>query len=254
MPDAPSLTKDASAAPTPLLEVDDIEVRYGAIAALKGISFTVNTGEIVALLGANGAGKTTTQKTVSGMLSPALGSITLEGRRIDGIPAHELIKLGVCHVPEGRHVFPRMTVAENLDMGAFRFKSVDADDMERVLTMFPRLRERFRQQAGTLSGGEQQMLAIGRAIMGKPRLLLLDEPSMGLAPLIVAQIFEIIREINDSGVTVLLVEQNAAQALALADRGYVLETGEIVLEGTGRELLADDRIRAAYLGEEIAVS
>jgi branched-chain amino acid transport system ATP-binding protein len=255
MSDSPSLTKGAPAATVkPLLEVDTIEVRYGAIAALKGISFSVNEGEIVALLGANGAGKTTTQKTVSGMLSPVLGSITLDGKRIDGIPAHELIKLGVCHVPEGRHVFPRMTVEENLEMGAFRFKTVDHDDLERVLTMFPRLRERFRQQAGTLSGGEQQMLAIGRAIMGKPRLLLLDEPSMGLAPLIVAQIFEIIREINAGGVTVLLVEQNAAQALALADRGYVLETGEIVLEGSGRDLLADDRIRAAYLGEEIVAS
>jgi branched-chain amino acid transport system ATP-binding protein len=238
----------------PLLEVDEIVVRYGAIVALKGISFQVGEGEIVALLGANGAGKTTTQKTVSGMMRPASGSITLDGKRIDGIPAHDLIRLGVCHVPEGRHVFPRMTVAENLDMGAFRFKTVDRDDLERVLEMFPRLRERFKQPAGTLSGGEQQMLAIGRALMGKPRLLLLDEPSMGLAPMVVAQIFEIIKEINQTGVTVLLVEQNAAQALNLANRGYVLETGEIVLQGTGAELLADDRVRAAYLGEEIAAS
>jgi len=237
-----------------LLDVVDIEVRYGAIAALKGISFNVGEGEIVALLGANGAGKTTTQKTVSGMLRPVSGSITFAGQRIDGIPAHELIRLGICHVPEGRHVFPRMTVAENLDMGAFRFKSIDKDDLERVLEMFPRLRERYKQQAGTLSGGEQQMLAIGRALMGKPRLLLLDEPSMGLAPIIVGQIFDIVREINSTGVTVLLVEQNAAQALALANRGYVLETGDIVLEGTGSDLLADDRIRAAYLGEEIAAS
>jgi branched-chain amino acid transport system ATP-binding protein len=188
------------------------------------------------------------------MLRPSAGSITYGGRRIDGIPAHELIRLGICHVPEGRHVFPRMTVAENLDMGAFRFKRVDQADLERVLELFPRLRERFRQQAGTLSGGEQQMLAIGRALMGKPKLLLLDEPSMGLAPLIVAQIFDIIREINSTGVTVLLVEQNAAQALALANRGYVLETGDIVLQGTGTDLLADDRIRAAYLGEEIVAS
>ncbi len=238
--------------PELLLDVDDIEVRYGAIRALKGVAFHVDEGEIVALLGANGAGKTTTQKTVSGMLRPALGEITFEGQRIDGIPAHELIRLGICHVPEGRHVFPRMTVEENLEMGAFRFKRMDRADMDRALELFPRLKERFHQQAGTLSGGEQQMLAIGRALMGKPRLLLLDEPSMGLAPLIVAQIFDIIREINSTGVTVLLVEQNAAQALALADRGYVLETGEIVLEGTGQELLADDRIRAAYLGEEIA--
>ncbi len=259
MSDATNLTKsagtrDAGSARRPMLEVDEIEVRYGAIAALKGISFRVDEGEIVALLGANGAGKTTTQKTVSGMMRPATGSITLNGKRIDGIPAHQLINLGICHVPEGRHVFPRMTVAENLDMGAFRFKEVDRNDLERVLELFPRLRERLKQQAGTLSGGEQQMLAIGRALMGKPSLLLLDEPSMGLAPLIVAQIFEIVREINQSGVTVLLVEQNAAQALSLANRGYVLETGEIVLEGTGQELLADDRIRAAYLGEEIAAS
>jgi branched-chain amino acid transport system ATP-binding protein len=259
-PTPPQLSKSAAAPPAAaapkrtLLEVADVEVRYGAIAALKGISFTVGEGEIVALLGANGAGKTTTQKTVSGMMRPVAGSITLDGGRIDGIPAHDLIRLGVCHVPEGRHVFPRMTVAENLEMGAFRFKTMDKADLERVLELFPRLRERYKQQAGTLSGGEQQMLAIGRALMGKPRLLLLDEPSMGLAPIIVAQIFEIIREINSAGVTVLLVEQNAAQALSLADRGYVLETGEIVLEGTGQELLADDRIRAAYLGEEIAAS
>jgi branched-chain amino acid transport system ATP-binding protein len=237
---------------TPLLEVRDLDVRYGAIRAIKGIDFTVEEGEIVALLGANGAGKTTTQKTISGMMRPAGGWITFDGQRIDGIPAHRLIGLGICHVPEGRHVFPRMTVAENLEMGAFRFRHPDEAELERVLELFPRLRERYRQQAGTLSGGEQQMLAIGRALMGKPRLLLLDEPSMGLAPLIVRQIFDIVREINASGVTVLLVEQNAAQALALANRGYVLETGELVLSGTGQELLADDRVRAAYLGEEVA--
>jgi branched-chain amino acid transport system ATP-binding protein len=236
---------------TPLIEVDDIEVRYGAIRALKGVTFHANEGEIVALLGSNGAGKTTTQKTVSGMLRPASGQIRFEGERIDGIPAHKLVSLGICHVPEGRHVFPRMTVEENLEIGAFRFKVIDQTDVERVLELFPRLKERFSQQAGTLSGGEQQMLAIGRALMGKPRLLLLDEPSMGLAPIIVQQIFEIIREINATGVTVLLVEQNAAQALTLADRGYVLQTGELVLEGTGAELLADPRIRAAYLGEEL---
>jgi branched-chain amino acid transport system ATP-binding protein len=235
-----------------LLVVDDIEVRYGNIRALKGVSFEVAEGEIVALLGANGAGKTTTQKTVSGMLRPSLGSIVYDGQRIDGIPAHDLIRLGICHVPEGRHVFPRMTVAENLEMGAFRFKSVDQKDLDHVLELFPRLRERYKQQAGTLSGGEQQMLAIGRGLMGKPRLLLLDEPSMGLAPLVVAQIFDIVHQVNREGVTVLLVEQNAAQALALANRGYVMETGEIVLTGTGGELLADDRVRAAYLGEEIA--
>jgi branched-chain amino acid transport system ATP-binding protein len=235
-----------------LLQVQDIEVRYGAIRALKGVSFEVFEGEVVALLGANGAGKTTTQKTVSGMLQPAIGQIVFDGERIDGIPAHKLISMGICHVPEGRRVFPRMTVHENLEMGAFRFKKPDTELLEHVLELFPRLRERIKQHAGTLSGGEQQMLAIGRALMGKPRLLLLDEPSMGLAPLIVKQIFDIVREINSSGVTVLIVEQNAAQALSLANRGYVLETGEIVLTGTGRELLADDRVRAAYLGEEIA--
>jgi branched-chain amino acid transport system ATP-binding protein len=234
-----------------LLEVDDIEVRYGSIRALKGVSFHVEDQEVVALLGANGAGKTTTQKTVSGMMRPSLGEIRFDGQRIDGIPAHDLIHLGICHVPEGRRVFPRMSVAENLEMGAFRFKRPDREVLDRCYDYFPRLKEREHQFAGTLSGGEQQMLAIARALMGKPRLLLLDEPSMGLAPLIVRQIFDIVREINSSGVTVLIVEQNAAQALALADRGYVLETGELVLSGSGSELLADDRIRAAYLGEEI---
>lgn len=234
-----------------LLEVDDIEVRYGAIRALKGLTFHVDEGEVVALLGANGAGKTTTQKTISGMMRPALGEIRFDGERIDGLPAHELIHLGICHVPEGRRVFPRMSVRENLEMGAFRFKRPDQAILDRVFDLFPRLQERITQQAGTLSGGEQQMLAIGRALMGKPRLLLLDEPSMGLAPLIVKQIFDIVREINNDGVTVLIVEQNAAQALALANRGYVLETGELVLSGSGQELLRDDRVRAAYLGEEI---
>jgi branched-chain amino acid transport system ATP-binding protein len=235
-----------------LLDVRDLQVRYGAITAIKGISFHVNHREIVALLGANGAGKTTTQKTVSGMLRPFAGSITFDGQRIDGIPPHHLINRGICHVPEGRHVFPRMTVEENLVMGAFRFRTPDQDLLAHVLDLFPRLKERFGQQGGTLSGGEQQMLAIGRALMGKPRLLLLDEPSMGLAPLVVEQIFEIVRGINDDGVSILLVEQNARQALSLANRGYVLETGELVLAGSGRELLADDRIRAAYLGEELA--
>jgi branched-chain amino acid transport system ATP-binding protein len=237
-----------------LLEVDDIEVRYGAIRALKGVSFHVEEGEVVALLGANGAGKTTTQKTVSGMMRPSLGEVRYDGQRIDGLPAHDLIKLGICHVPEGRRVFPRMSVAENLEMGAFRFKRSDPEVLARVYDLFPRLKERETQYAGTLSGGEQQMLAIGRALMGKPRLLLLDEPSMGLAPLIVKQIFDIVREINQTGVTVLIVEQNAAQALGLANRGYVLETGEVVLSGSGTDLLADDRIRAAYLGEDIGAS
>ena len=236
-----------------LLEVDDIEVRYGAIRAIKGITFEVDEGEVVALLGANGAGKTTTQKTISGMMRPALGEIRFDGERIDGLPAHELIHRGICHVPEGRRVFPLMSVAENLEMGAYRFKKPDQTVFDHVMDLFPRLQERINQNAGTLSGGEQQMLALGRAMMGKPRLLLLDEPSMGLAPLIVQKIFEIVKEINDEGVTVLIVEQNAAQALSLADRGYVLETGEIVLSGAGEDLLADDRIRAAYLGEEINV-
>jgi branched-chain amino acid transport system ATP-binding protein len=235
-----------------LLDVVDLQVRYGAITAIKGISFSVREGEIVALLGANGAGKTTTQKTVSDMLRPSHGSITFAGERIDGIPPHHLIDRGICHVPEGRHVFPRMTVQENLAMGAFRFRSLDQELLAHVLDLFPRLKERYGQEAGTLSGGEQQMLAIGRALMGKPRLLLLDEPSMGLAPLIVEQIFDIVRGINGDGVSVLLVEQNARQALTLANRGYVLETGELVLSGSGRDLLADDRIRAAYLGEELA--
>ena len=219
---------------------------------LSDITFDLREGEIVALLGANGAGKTTTQKTISGMLRPAGGSIRFAGERIDGIPPHHLIERGICHVPEGRHVFPRMTVEENLEMGAFRFRNPDADLLAQVLDMFPRLKERYSQEGGTLSGGEQQMLAIARALMGKPRLLLLDEPSMGLAPLVVNQIFDIIRTINADGVSVLLVEQNARQALTLADRGYVLETGELVLSGSGRDLLADDRIRAAYLGEELA--
>src|SRR5476649_519028 len=210
-----------------LLVVDDIEVRYGNIRALKGVSFEVAEGEIVALLGANGAGKTTTQKTVSGMLRPSLGAIVYDGQRIDGIPAHELIRLGICHVPEGRHVFPRMTIAENLEIGAFRFKTVDRHDLEHVLELFPILRERYKQQAGTLSGGEQQMLAIGRALMGKPRLLLLDEPSMGLAPMLVRTIFQIIREINAQGTTILLVEQNAHMALRATNYGYVLSAGKI---------------------------
>jgi branched-chain amino acid transport system ATP-binding protein len=237
-----------------LLRVEDLEVRYGAIRALKGISFEVARGEIVALLGANGAGKTTTQQTVSGMLRPSRGSITYDGQRIDGVPAHEIIRLGVCHVPEGRHVFPRMSVLENLQMGAFRFRRPRPGDLDRVFGLFPRLKERIKQDAGTLSGGEQQMLAIGRALMGEPELLLLDEPSMGLAPMVVQQIFAIIREINEQGTTVLLVEQNAAQALTLANRGYVLETGSIVMADTADRLLADDRVRAAYLGEDIGAA
>ncbi|WUJ17656.1 ABC transporter ATP-binding protein [Streptomyces sp. NBC_00390] len=235
-----------------LLELKGMRVFYGAIEALKGIDLTVKKGEIVALLGGNGAGKTTTLRTISGMLQPRHGEVLLRGERIDGIKSHELVQFGVGHVPEGRRVFATMTVRENLEMGAYRFSSVDSAEMDRVFTLFPRLAERRSQLAGTLSGGEQQMLAIGRAMMGKPELLLLDEPSMGLAPLIVQQIFEIIEEINKQGTTVLLVEQNATQALGLANRGYVLEVGEVAMSGPAGELLADNRIRAAYLGEGAA--
>jgi branched-chain amino acid transport system ATP-binding protein len=235
----------------PLLELRGLRVFYGAIEALKGVDLSVGAGEAVALLGANGAGKSTTLKTVSGMLKPREGEVLLHGERIDGIASHELVQFALGHVPEGRRVFARMTVLENLQMGAYRLKRPDPADLDRVYTLFPRLRERRKQIAGTLSGGEQQMLAIGRALMGKPELLLLDEPSMGLAPLIVDQIFEILREINEQGTTLLLVEQNASQALHLANRGYVLETGEVVMSGPAGELLADPRIRAAYLGEHV---
>ncbi|MET9380619.1 ABC transporter ATP-binding protein [Streptomyces sp. NPDC002928] len=235
-----------------MLELVGLRVFYGAIEAIKGIDLTVREGEIVALLGGNGAGKTTTLRTVSGMLRPRHGEVRLRGERIDGIKSHELVHFGIGHVPEGRRVFATMSVRENLEMGAYRFKAVDSADIDRVFTLFPRLAERRGQMAGTLSGGEQQMLAIGRALMGKPELLLLDEPSMGLAPLIVQQIFDIVQEINQQGTTVLLVEQNATQALALAHRGYVLETGSVAMSGDARELLADSRIRAAYLGEGAA--
>lgn len=235
-----------------LLELCSMHVFYGAIEALKGIDLTVRKGEIVALLGGNGAGKTTTLRTISGMLQPRQGEVRYRGERIDGIKSHELVQFGIGHVPEGRRVFAAMTVRDNLEMGAYRFSSVDPADMDRVFTLFPRLAERRSQLAGTLSGGEQQMLAIGRALMGEPELLLLDEPSMGLAPLIVQQIFEIIEEINKQGTTVLLVEQNATQALGLANRGYVLETGSVAMSGPAAELLSDPRIREAYLGEGAA--
>jgi branched-chain amino acid transport system ATP-binding protein len=232
-----------------LLEVDSVAVRYGAVQALRGISLTVEQGEIVTLLGANGAGKTTTLRTVSSLLRPVSGAVRFEGRRVDTLPAHQVVGVGIGHVPEGRRVFPTMTVQENLQMGAYRDRKHVKEDSERMLEMFPVLAERRKQDAGTLSGGEQQMLAIARALMGRPRLLLLDEPSMGLAPLIVARIFEIIRQINADGTTVLLVEQNASQALRLATRGYVLANGEIVLEGSAKQLLADPAVRSAYLGE-----
>jgi branched-chain amino acid transport system ATP-binding protein len=233
-----------------MLEVRDLHVYYGEIHALKGITFRVGQGEIVALLGNNGAGKTTTLRTLSGLLGPRTGEVTLEGATLVGVPAHAIVARGITHVPEGRRIFNRLTVVENLEMGAYtRADGEVGADMERVFTVFPRLKERRVQVAGTLSGGEQQMLAIGRALMARPRLLLLDEPSMGLAPVIVEQIFDTVQDINRQGVTILLVEQNAAMALAIAGRGYVLETGGIVLEGAARELADNPEVRRAYLGE-----
>ena len=232
-----------------MLKVDDLHVCYDAIQALNGLSFTVGQGEMVTLLGANGAGKSTTLKTISALLRPRSGTIELEGQLLQTLPPHEIVRLGVAHVPEGRRVFPRLSVMENLKTGAYtRRAGTIGDDIDRVFTLFPRLKERTRQSAGTLSGGEQQMLAIGRGLMARPRLLLLDEPSMGLAPILVEQIFATIQEINKKGVTVLLVEQNAAMALAICHRGYVLETGKIILQGTAAELSGNDRVRQAYLG------
>jgi len=235
-----------------LLHIDDIQTYYGSIQALKGISFTVDQGEIVTLIGANGAGKTTTLHTISGILHPRHGAIYLEGQPIHTTPPHDIVKLGVAQSPEGRRVFGRLTVAENLDMGAFvrNDKAAIKTDIDRVYTLFPRLKERQKQLAGTLSGGEQQMLAMGRALMASPRLLLLDEPSMGLAPILVDLIFETIIEINKQGTTVLLVEQNALMALSIATRAYVLETGSIILSGTGKELLNNPEVMKAYLGME----
>jgi branched-chain amino acid transport system ATP-binding protein len=233
-----------------LLEVKDINVYYGAIHALQGISFSVDEGEIVTLIGANGAGKSTTLKTISGLLRPRSGDILLRGESIRSTPAQEIVRRGVVHVPEGRKIFAPLTVQENLEMGAFT-RTDPAEirqSMERVFRSFPRLKERLNQYGGTLSGGEQQMLAIGRGLMARPKVLLLDEPSMGLAPILVEEIFRIIQEINSQGVTVLLVEQNALMALSIAHRGYVLETGRIVLTGTGRELLENPRVQSAYLG------
>ncbi|MGB3305640.1 MAG: ABC transporter ATP-binding protein [Thermomicrobiales bacterium] len=233
-----------------MLELRDVQTFYGAIHALKGITLDVGPGEIVTLIGANGAGKSTTLKTISGLLTPRTGEILLEGKRISGLPAHKVAAAGVAHSPEGRRVFPRMSVLENLEMGAFVHGRVDRDDLTRVFDLFPRLKERIGQNAGTLSGGEQQMLAIGRALMAKPRLLLLDEPSMGLAPILVEQIFEIVVEVNKQGTPVLLVEQNALMALAIAHRGYVLQTGTIVLSDTAQALKENDLVRKAYLGED----
>jgi branched-chain amino acid transport system ATP-binding protein len=235
-----------------LLEVKDLEVFYGRIQALRGISFSVDEGEIVTLIGANGAGKTTTMKTMSGVRPVTRGTITFDGQDITKAPSHKRVMMGLCQAPEGRGIFPGMTVIENLEMGCYlrtdRKSAAKDADMERVFELFPRLKERATQAGGSMSGGEQQMLAIGRALMSRPRVLLLDEPSMGLAPMLINQIFKIIKEINATGTTVLLVEQNAAKALAIANRAYVLETGEVVKTGKGSDLLNDPSVRDAYLG------
>jgi branched-chain amino acid transport system ATP-binding protein len=236
----------------PLLEVQDTHTYYGNIRALRGISLSVDRGEVVCMIGSNGAGKTTTLKTIIGTLRPRQGQITLGGERIDGLTSDRIVRRGVAQSPEGRRIFPRMTVIENLELGAFAREDHEhiREDMERVLTLFPRLKERLQQKGGTLSGGEQQMLAIGRALMARPKLLLLDEPSMGLTPLLVDAIFRIIRDINQQGTTILLVEQNARMALRVAHRGYVIQTGRIILHDTAQELLKSDLIRKSYLGQK----
>ena len=234
-----------------MLEVKDLEVYYGVIQAIKGVSFEVNQGEVIALIGANGAGKTTILHTVTGLLSPKKGQVFFEGKDITKVPAHKIVSMGMAHVPEGRRVFAELSVYENLKMGAYtrKDKSEIEESLENVYRRFPRLEERKNQMAGTLSGGEQQMLAMGRALMSKPKIILMDEPSMGLSPILVNEIFDIIQAVSESGMTVLLVEQNAKKALAIADRAYVLETGNIVLEGKAKDLLEDDSIKKAYLGE-----
>ena len=231
-----------------MLKIDDIHVYYGAIHAIKGISFEVHEGEIVALIGANGAGKSTILKTVSGLMNPSSGSISFLGENITHTDAYKLVRHGLAHVPEGRRIFLQMSVQENLDMGAFTKKGVSKEDLDMVFQLFPRLKERRNQVAGTLSGGEQQMLAMSRALMSHPKLIMLDEPSMGLAPILVDQIFSIIQDLHKAGTTILLVEQNASKALKVADRAYVLETGKITLSGTGAELAQSDEVRKAYLG------
>ena len=233
-----------------LLEVANLVARYGRITALSDVSLTVDEGEVVTLIGANGAGKTTTLRTISGLMRPASGTIRFDGRDITRVAPNEIVRAGIGHSPEGRRVFPRMTVRENLELGAYTRRAKDeiAADIERVLTIFPRLRERYAQKAGTMSGGEQQMLAIGRALMSRPRLLLLDEPSLGLSPKLVQTIFEVIRDISARGTTILLIEQNARQALAVASRGYVLEVGRIAHQGAAADLTASEVVRAAYLG------
>ncbi len=236
---------------TPLLEVNNLEVAYGKIKAVKGINFTVGEGEVVSLIGTNGAGKTTTLRTISGLLRPSAGSITFAGRDITKMPAHEIVTMGLAHSPEGRRIFPRMTVEENLMLGAFSRKDSNFDeDLREVYELFPILEERSQQPAGTFSGGEQQMLAMGRAMMSKPRLLMLDEPSMGLSPLMMKRIMTTVTTLQQRGTTILLVEQNAQAALRRATKGYVLEVGKIVLSGTGQELLTSEDVRKAYLGEE----
>ncbi|MEV4612929.1 ABC transporter ATP-binding protein [Kitasatospora sp. NPDC049258] len=237
---------------TALLEVEDLRVSYGKIEAVKGISFTVNQGEVTTLIGTNGAGKTTTLRTLSGLLRPTAGKISFEGQPLTTVPAHKIVSLGLAHSPEGRHIFPRMTIEENLLLGAFLRKDTPGitEDVERAYTLFPILGERRKQAAGTLSGGEQQMLAMGRALMSRPKLLMLDEPSMGLSPLMMQKIMATIVELKAAGTTILLVEQNAQAALSLSDQGYVMETGRIVLTGTGADLLHDESVRKAYLGED----
>jgi branched-chain amino acid transport system ATP-binding protein len=233
-----------------MLEVKNIQVAYGKIIAVKDVSVTVNEGEIVTLIGSNGAGKSTTLRTISGLIKPKSGEITFNGKRIDGMPGHDIVSLGICHSPEGRRIFPRMTVKENLELGAFlrNDKAAVNADMERVLDLFPRLKERIKQTAGTMSGGEQQMLAVSRALMGDPKLLLLDEPSMGLAPVLVELIFDTIVKIRKQGITILLIEQNATAALEVADRAYVLESGKVKMSGSAKELSSDDKVTKAYLG------
>ncbi|CAB4685326.1 MAG: ATP-binding cassette domain-containing protein [Actinobacteria bacterium] len=233
-----------------MLKIENLEVAYGNIKAIKGISLEVNQGEIVTLIGSNGAGKSTTLRAISGILKPRSGSITFNGERIDGVEGHEIVAKGICQSPEGRRIFPKMTVDENLDLGAFlrNDKNEIANDRQRVLELFPRLQERIDQKAGTMSGGEQQMLAVGRALMGSPKLLLLDEPSMGLAPVLVEMIFETIEKINKQGTTILLVEQNALAALNVADRAYVLESGSIKMSGKAKDLISNDEVTKAYLG------
>lgn len=234
-----------------MLEVKDLQVYYGVIQALKGISFHVNQGEVIALIGANGAGKTTTLQTLTGILSPKSGSIVFEGKDLTRTPAHKIVEMGMAHVPEGRRVFADMSVYENLLLGAYtrKDKAEIAESLASVYKRFPRLEERKGQRAGTLSGGEQQMLAMGRALMSRPRIILMDEPSMGLSPIFVNEIFDIIREVSESGTTVLLVEQNAKKALSIADRAYVLETGSITMDGKAEDLLNDEVVQKAYLGE-----